>query len=165
MSDLAHITELYRRYGPVVYRRCLKLLANPDDAADATQSVFIKLLRHQRRFEDIDEALPWIFEVATNHCFNLKRDSRRWREQLERAGEYVSEPATEDPTEQLISQQAANTLLAQTDEKTREVAMRVLVDEHEHQQVAQSLGVSSKTVQRTLRRFAEQAKKLINRSR
>ena len=37
--------ELYRTYGPVVYRRCLRILKDPEAAKDATQEVFMKLIR------------------------------------------------------------------------------------------------------------------------
>ena len=37
--------ELYRQWGPAVYRRCLKLLRDPEAARDATQEVFVKLVR------------------------------------------------------------------------------------------------------------------------
>jgi len=41
--------RLYRELGPVVYRRCLRLLGDRAAAEDATQEVFVKLLRDMDR--------------------------------------------------------------------------------------------------------------------
>src|SRR6266540_5480869 len=50
--------ELYKQYGPVVYRRCLRLLKDPEAAKDATQEVFMKLVRDIRKLEDRATVLP-----------------------------------------------------------------------------------------------------------
>ncbi|MBW2258741.1 MAG: sigma-70 family RNA polymerase sigma factor, partial [Deltaproteobacteria bacterium] len=42
----AELAELYDRYAHVVYRRCLSILGNEEDAHDATQETFAKVLRH-----------------------------------------------------------------------------------------------------------------------
>src|SRR5512143_3873274 len=69
--------RLYREYGPAVYRRCLRLLRDRDAAQDATQEVFVKLVSNMGRLEGRGEVLPWIYRVATNHCLNLGRNTRR----------------------------------------------------------------------------------------
>src|SRR5512138_4043947 len=69
--------ELYRQYGPSVYRRCLRLLRDPEAAKDATQEVFMKLVRDMPKLEDRETVLPWMYRVATNHCLNLRRNSQR----------------------------------------------------------------------------------------
>ena len=77
MSDVRqHAEALYRTYGPIVYRRCLRLLRDREAARDATQEVFVKLLRDERALADREKAVPWIYRVATNHCLNLRRDAR-----------------------------------------------------------------------------------------
>ena len=65
--------QLYQEWGPVVYRRCLRLLRNRTAAARATQAVFIKLLRNPDRFEVPEAALPWAYRVAGGHCRALLR--------------------------------------------------------------------------------------------
>jgi len=50
--------ELYKEYGPVIYRRCLRLLKDPEAARDATQEVFMKLVRDIRKLEDRATVLP-----------------------------------------------------------------------------------------------------------
>lgn len=161
MDDGQHIAELYSRFGPVVYRRCLRLLGDAEDARDATQQVFIRLLKNPRRFEPLDEALPWIHTVTTNHCLNLKRDAKRRGAQLDAMG---SDPeAIDGLPDGLEDRQLAQKVLAKADAQTRDIAVGVLVKERQQQDVAKDLGVSEKTVQRKLQRFVENARKLLRR--
>ena len=60
--------RLSRELGPVVYRRCLRLLGDRAAAEDATQEVFVKLLRDMDRLKDRETVLPWVYRVAMNHC-------------------------------------------------------------------------------------------------
>ena len=41
------VEDLYRRYGPMVLRRCRGMLRDEDLAADAMQETFVQVLRHR----------------------------------------------------------------------------------------------------------------------
>src|SRR5512133_2741664 len=58
VSAAERAAELYRTFGPAVYRRCLKLLRDREAARDATQEVFVKLLADPERFDEVEAALP-----------------------------------------------------------------------------------------------------------
>jgi RNA polymerase sigma-70 factor (ECF subfamily) len=150
--------ELYRQYGPTVYRRCLRLLKEPEAARDATQEVFVKLIRDMERLSERATVLPWIYRVATNHCLNLRRNATR-------RGDDAALPDLElaDSTEasQYPDRALARQLLARFDESTQAVAVGVLVDGMEHEEVAAILGVSRRTVARRLERFLEVARRTL----
>jgi RNA polymerase sigma-70 factor (ECF subfamily) len=149
--------ELYRTFGPVVYRRCLKLLRDREAAKDATQEVFVKLTKDLERFEDVEAALPWLYRVATNHCLNLLRDRARHRE--EELGEWdVADPGS---GASYPDRRLAQTILASFDEGTQAVAVGVLVDGMGHEELAGALGISRKTVERRLSRFLDRARRLV----
>jgi RNA polymerase sigma-70 factor (ECF subfamily) len=152
------ITALYRQWGPVVYRRCLRLLKSREEAQDATQQVFIQLLRHKARFaEQPEQAIPWVQAVATNVSLNRLRDGGRRASKLDSVHE---EPPPQAAADQVMAdQQLARKLLARADTPARELAVAVLLGERTHEDVAASLGVSEKTVQRRLRRFLSDARK------
>ena len=157
------IAELYRRLGPVVYRRALKLLQNRDDAADATQLIFIKLLKNAQKLRERPEStVPYLIEVTTNHCFNQLRDSKRRAQLLEGSGVFREEVSA-DLEQKTGDRQLARQVLKSVGGQGAEIAARVLVAEQEHQTVAAQLGVSEKTVQRKLKRFIESAKRLLRR--
>ena len=152
------IAALYKQWGPVVYRRCLRLLRDREEAQDATQQVFIQLLRHKTRFaEQPEQAIPWVQAVATNVSLNRLRDGHRRATKLESVQEEQA-PAT-SPDQTLADQQLARKLLARADTPARELAVKLLLKERTHEDVASSLGVSEKTVQRRLRRFLSDARR------
>lgn len=149
--------EMYRTYGPAVYRRCLKLLRDREAAQDATQEVFVKLVRDIAKFDDPAIVLPWCYRVATNHCLNVIRNrGRRGEEALDLD---VADGAAESP---FPDRHLAGTILAQFDEGTRAVAVGVLVDGMGHEELAGVLGVSRKTIERRLSKFLERARKLVS---
>jgi RNA polymerase sigma-70 factor (ECF subfamily) len=153
--------RFFRRYGPAVYRRCLRLLSEAEEAKDATQEVFVKLLCHPERLEDPSTALFWAYRVATNHCLNVLRDARgRRQEALTPELELVGDVEGGNyPELQLV-----RAVLGRFDAQTQAVAVGVFVDGMEHEEIAEVLGISRRTVTRKLERFLENAKKFLARS-
>ena len=154
------VAELYRTYGPAIYRRCVRLLGDREAARDATQEVFGKLMRDAIKLEGRDTALPWIYRVATNHCLNLRRNAGRRGEQPMPELEMVAPEAPDV----LPDRQLAQRVLGRFDAQTQAVAVGVFVDGMEHEEVARALGISRRTVARKLERFLGNARKYLNRS-
>ena len=153
-----HIAELYRTWGPAIYRRCLRLLRDPEAARDATQEVFRKALGSKEKLADPDVALPFIYRVATNHCLNERRNAAR-RGETELDDLQVPSEQAAFPQRRLVQR-----VLSKFDAKTQSIAVGVLVDGMEHEEVADALGISRKTVSRKLARFLENARKYLERS-
>ncbi len=152
----------YERFGPAIYRRCLKLLRDPDRARDATQDVFLKLTRDLRQLEGAESVLPWIYRTATHHCLNIIRDRARHAEKEAQLPEW--EVVTQPGQEEMASRHLVARLLGRFDSETRAVAVGVLVDGMEHEEVAAALGISRRTVSRKLARFLVNARKYVVRS-
>jgi len=147
--------ELYRTYGPAVYRRCLRLLRDREVARDATQEVFVKAVRDIAKLEDPAVVLPWLYRVATNHCLNVLRDRGRRGEQP--LGE-LEVAATGSGAASYPDRHLAASILSRFDDGIRAVAVGVLVDGMGHEELAVALGISRKTVERRLARFLERAR-------
>ena len=73
------VEGLYRRYGPMVLRRCRAILVDEDAAQDAMQDVFVLLLRKKN---NLVGAYPssLLYRMATNRCLNMLRSARRRRD-------------------------------------------------------------------------------------
>jgi RNA polymerase sigma-70 factor, ECF subfamily len=70
----------YRRFGPMVLRRCRALLRSDAQAEDAMHDVFVAVLRAGGRLAD-DAPAALLLRVATNVCLNRLRTARRRPEQ------------------------------------------------------------------------------------
>jgi RNA polymerase sigma-70 factor, ECF subfamily len=73
------VEGLYRRYGPMVLRRCRAILADEEAAHDAMQDVFVLLLRKQGRLTGTYPS-SLLYRMATNRCLNMLRSARRRRD-------------------------------------------------------------------------------------
>ena len=156
-EHVAEAARFYRTYGAAVYRRCLRLLRDDELARDATQEVFVRLLQEWTTSQEPDAVLAWIYRVATNHCLNLLRSSRRHGETpLELAPDAGGAVAVSDP-QRLVAQQ----VLAHFDEQTQAVAVGVFVDGMEQEELARALGISRRTVTRRLDRFLQAAREFL----
>lgn len=60
----------------MVVRRCRQLLRDDEDALDASQDVFVRLLEHRDQLH-ADYPSSLLYRIATNVCLNRLRDRRR----------------------------------------------------------------------------------------
>jgi len=61
-------TEIYQRNVDTVYRLCYMYLKISADAEDAVQSIFMKLLRSNKRFENFEHEKAWLISTSKNYC-------------------------------------------------------------------------------------------------
>lgn len=159
-DDDDRLTELYRTYGPVIYARCARLLGDRAAAEDATQETFMRVQRHLDRAPDADQALVWIYRIATNYCLNELRNRRRRPE--------LHDELPERPGESLAAILADRDLVARivrrSPEKLRAPAWLHYVDGLAQGEVARVLGASRRTVVNRLAEFTDHARKFAARS-
>jgi RNA polymerase sigma factor (sigma-70 family) len=72
-------SELVGRYTPLVFSVIRAYRLNPADAADANQTVWLRLVEHLERIQE-PQALPsWLATTARHECLRLLRTGRRTR--------------------------------------------------------------------------------------
>ena len=82
--------QVYRTYGPSLYRFCLIQMKNPADAEDILQEVFCKRLYRAPVFASPDHERRWLFRVALNQCRDAWKRSSRSELPLETASDAVT---------------------------------------------------------------------------
>lgn len=86
------VEEIYNRNVSTIYKICYLLLHNIDDAEDAVQTVFMKLISVNPLLHSIEHEKAWLIVTAQNHCKNiLKHSWKRKRVDIESIEEPVSE--------------------------------------------------------------------------
>jgi RNA polymerase sigma-70 factor (ECF subfamily) len=71
-----NVAAWYEKYGPMVIRRCRKILGNSEDALDAVHDVFVNLLQAQPRLHG-QYPSSLLYTMATNICLNRLRKNKR----------------------------------------------------------------------------------------
>ena len=62
-----------------VYTLCLRILGDPDDAAEATQDTFVKVYRSLSTFRGDAQFSTWLYRVASNTAISKHRGRKRRR--------------------------------------------------------------------------------------
>src|SRR5207248_9068377 len=62
-----------------VYALCRRMLADPDEAADATQEVFVRVMRSVLGFRGESSFGTWLHRVTVNVCLTALRKRSRAR--------------------------------------------------------------------------------------
>jgi hypothetical protein len=76
-GDRDAFAGIYNRYAARIYSYCLTLLPNPDDAADAAHSVFLKAAERLNQPESRHELRLWLFAVAREEAHGAGRHRAR----------------------------------------------------------------------------------------
>jgi RNA polymerase sigma-70 factor, ECF subfamily len=72
-QEPAWYDDLYRVHYPRVVRLCGLLLADPHEAEDVAQEVFVKLLQAARTEARTMAWEPWLTRVTVNACHDRRR--------------------------------------------------------------------------------------------
>ncbi|MBH5318432.1 sigma-70 family RNA polymerase sigma factor [Paenibacillus sp. GSMTC-2017] len=65
------ITHIYNSHADTIYKVCFMMLRNVVDAEEATQTVFLKLMKSNQAFRDTEHEKAWLIVTARNHCKNM----------------------------------------------------------------------------------------------
>jgi RNA polymerase sigma-70 factor, ECF subfamily len=157
--DMRQVDELYRRFGPLVFRRARTLLGDEQAASDAMQEVFMRTLRSHEAFRHEASPTTWLYRITTNYCLNVLRDGSRHRQRL-------AERAAPQPGGSVVtgSDPEVPLLLAEILERLPvelcEIATYYYVDCLSHDEIADVIGTSRRTVGNRLREFHARAEGL-----
>jgi RNA polymerase sigma-70 factor (ECF subfamily) len=80
VTDADIFEAFVREYQDMVFATAVRLLGNPVDAEDVSQTVFLKAYERFGQIGASPSAAGWLKTVATNICLNhLSRYRSRWR--------------------------------------------------------------------------------------
>ena len=74
--DRGELEALYRSYGALVKRRARGILGDEQEAQDAMQEVFVRVIAAMGEFRGQSQPSTWLYRITTNLCLNRIRDSR-----------------------------------------------------------------------------------------
>jgi RNA polymerase sigma-70 factor (ECF subfamily) len=147
------IEGLTTRYGPMVLRRCRRLLRDEDEAMDACQDVFVRLIENSDRL-DARHPSSLLYRMATNLCLNRIRDRRR-RTATEDDATLLQIASSERPGAASEARALLERLFRRHPESSRTMAVLHYVDGLTLEEVAAEVGLSVSGVRWRLRRLRE----------
>ncbi len=148
------VEHAYRRYGPMVLRCCSRLLHDPQDAQEATQDTFVRLVRRDETLDD--HALGGLlYRIATNVCLNRIRSRARHPEDPG-SGLIERIACCDDPAEVGMARSMLDRIFGREPESTRVIAVLLYVEGMTLEEVAATVGLSVSGVRHRIRQLQQQ---------
>jgi len=141
----------YCTYGPMVLRRCRKLLGDDQAARDAMHDVFVQVLS---RADHLTDQAPssLLFRIATNVCLNRIRTRRRRPEDTD--PELMVQIAEHtDPSARSAARAALDLLFRHEPDDTAVIAVLHLHDRMTLEEVAAEVGMSVSGIRKRLHKL------------
>lgn len=155
-GDRQALESLVRRYERTVYNAAYRMLGNPDEAADVTQTTFLKAFENLDRFNPEFRFFSWIYRIAVNESINVLNKRNRLRELADN-----EVAATRGPDDILdagrLGHQVQSALLALTEDHRAVIVLRHFV-ECSYRQIGEILQIPEKTVKSRLFSARQQMK-------
>jgi RNA polymerase sigma factor (sigma-70 family) len=142
------VEALYRKYGPMVLRRCKRLLADEEKALDAMQDTFVRVLRHSDRLNDRAPS-SLLYCIATNVCLNILRSDRR-HPKVSGDEILLNVASAEDVEEKAVTRHLLEGIFQRERSSTRVMAVLHYVDKMTLEEVASHVGLSVSGVRKRL---------------
>jgi RNA polymerase sigma-70 factor (ECF subfamily) len=151
--------EIHRRYSGLARHICYRILANPNDAEDATQETMLRVLQGLGQFNGRYRLQPWVARIATNVSLDALRTRARRPQSAERQlieldqePDHAAEPSV--LVEQLLERERVLNVLAELPDHHRVALVLREYEGRSHEEIGHALGLSS-----------SQAKALIHRAK
>jgi RNA polymerase sigma-70 factor (ECF subfamily) len=175
-NDDAAYDELVRSYHGSIYQVASRMLADPGEAADVTQDIFVKVFRNINGFKGEAALKTWIFKIAFSEILNrLRWFKRRHRNRTVFLDEAKSNgddstavqvrdesPTPEGAFESKERGEAIQHALSKLSEQHRSIIVRD-IQGCTYSEIAQILSISIGTVKSRLARARADLKKCLMR--
>lgn len=153
---------LFERYHDRCTRLALRLLGDPDEAADAVQDAFVRAYLSLDRYQDRDRFGSWLMCIVANRCRSASDAARR---RASVAGEWIranTEPATENTRERdhALAQRLGEAL-GTLPHATRSVVLRKYGDGSSYEEISADTGVAVSALKMRVARGSAQLRRAL----
>ena len=157
----AELQTLYAQYAPVIHRRCRSILGNEEDAHDAVQETFSRVIVHWESFRGEASPLTWMYRISTNYCLNRIRNRRSRADKRHVNRDDIVSTNFERGGQLWEDEDTVRRLLELADDQERAIVIHLFFDDMTREQAAQLVGISVPTLRKRLNVFLKRARKVM----
>jgi len=163
-GDASPAAEIFDRYSARIYNFTFRFLKNSEAAEDATQEVFVKMLKYARQFHGDAKLSTWLFSIAANLCRDHLRNADNKAKEPEET--LISLPAATDSSPEWNLERRQNETRVQRalELLTPEQREAILLSRYQglsYAEIAQIAGCSEGAVKTRVFRAMETLKKAL----
>lgn len=163
-GDYSPASEIYDRYSGRIYNFAFRFLRNAEAAEDATQEVFVKMIKHANQFHGDAKLSTWLFSITANWCRDYLRKSDNKAKEGEDALLTLPAPSELSPDrnlEQRENEARVRKALATLTPEQREAILLSRYQGLSYAEIAQIAGCSEGAVKTRVFRAMETLKKAL----
>src|SRR5436309_1611524 len=163
-GDLSPASEIYDRYSGRIYNFALRFLRNSDAAEDATQEVFVKMMRHANQFQGDAKLSTWLFSITANWCRDYLRKADNKSKESDDVLITLPAPAEQSPDRTLEQRENEELIKRALQSLTPEQREAILLSRYQglsYAEIAQISGCSEGAVKTRVFRAMETLKKVL----
>ncbi|HEY0058226.1 MAG TPA: sigma-70 family RNA polymerase sigma factor [Flavisolibacter sp.] len=155
---------LLERYTLLLFGVCMKYLKDEEEAKDAVQQVFLKVLGEAGKYK-IEFFKSWVYMVAKNHCLmKLRSQQGKYTKEI---NERFQVAAPDESKSELLENEKTYTLLEEAmlelSKEQQQCVTLFYLQKHSYQQVAQLTGYSLLQVKSYIQNGKRNLKLLVER--
>lgn len=163
-GDLSPASEIYDRYSGRIYNFALRFLKNSEAAEDATQEVFVKMIRHASQFQGDAKLSTWLFSITANWCRDFLRKADNKSKESDDVLVTLPAPADQSPDRNLEQRENEVRIQRALKALTPEQREAILLSRYQglsYAEIAQISGCSEGAVKTRVFRAMETLKKAL----
>ena len=163
-GDMSPATEIYDRYSTRIYNFAYRFLRNSEAAEDATQEVFVKMLKHANQFHGDAKLSTWLFSITANWCRDYLRKSDNKAKEAEDVLMQIPAPSELAPDRNLERREDEQRVQRALGALTPEQREAILLSRYQglsYAEIAQISGCSEGAVKTRVFRAMETLKKAL----
>ncbi len=147
-GDDGAFEAIVERYERTVYNAAYRIARDPDDAADITQSVFVKAYRKMHTYDPSYKLFSWLYRIAVNEAINYVKRARRMVPVEDELGT-SSESPSQDVAHYETSDQIQHALMRLKIDHRVVVVLKYFL-ELSYSEISEIAGIPEKTVKSRL---------------
>ena len=147
-GDRRAMSQLVGQYQRPVFNAAYRILGNTDDAADTTQTVFLKVFEHLADFDPKFKFFSWVYRIAINESLNQVKKRHKQEPLADSQASPWQGPAEELDSKRLCNRVQAALMLLNEDYRT--VVVLKHISGCSYQQISEILQLPEKTVKSRL---------------
>lgn len=147
--QISDFDSLYRKYGPMVLRRCRAILKDEERALDAMQDVFVRIIDSRCKIREVCSSLFYV--TATRVCLNkIRSEKLRSGPDFELLSDVIADDFSEIQHEKIEAGLILEEIFSRRDSKDALIASLHFVDGHTLEETAELTGMSLSGVRKRL---------------
>lgn len=174
-GDFEAFETLIGLYENNIYKLCLKIMQNEEEAADAFQEVCLKVWKQLKHYKGEAKLSTWIYRLTTNQCIDLLRKNKKHTGHIsifqrnEKDEEWLLEDVAKDnvalEVETKALQEVVQIGLKELKPEYRVIIVLKDVEDHSYEEIAEILQISLGTVKSRLSRARKALKKILEQDK